>query len=58
MPMASSVKSPDFGIAMWLPEFKQVIVDAETLLTLIEEIGAICVTDGLNVGVGGLTTAQ
>lgn len=41
-----------------IPEFKPVIVDAETLLTLTEEIGVICVTDGLNVGVGVLTTAH
>ncbi len=41
-----------------IPEFKPVIVDAETLLNLIEEIGVICVTDGLNVGVGVLTTAH
>lgn len=45
-------------VGVGLPEFKPVIVNAESLLTLIEEIGAICVTDGLNVGVGVLATAH
>ncbi|WP_230774572.1 hypothetical protein [Roseiconus lacunae] len=35
-----------------LPEFKPVVVEAEFFLTLIEEIGAVCVVDGLRVGVG------
>jgi hypothetical protein len=42
-------------VGVGLPEFKPVIVDAESLLTLIEEIGAVCVTDGLNVGVAVLS---
>lgn len=58
MPMANNDKRPACGVAVWLPESKPVIVDAETLLNLIEEIGVICVTDGLNVGVGVLTTAH
>ena len=45
-------------VGVGIPEFKPVNVDAETLLTLIEEIGAICVTDGLNVGVGVLSGSQ
>lgn len=42
-------------VSVGQPEFKPVIVDAESLLTLIEEIGAVCVTYGSQVGVSVLS---
>ncbi|KAA5538605.1 hypothetical protein FYK55_27345 [Roseiconus nitratireducens] len=51
-------KASDFcsTVACGVPEFQPVKVEAERLLMLIEEVGAVCVTDGLNVGVGVLSS--
>ena len=56
----SNEKAKNFcaTVGVELPEFQPVTVDLETVLTLIEDIGAICVTDGPNVGVGVLKTAH
>ena len=37
-----------------LPAFVPVRVDAEEVMRLVEEVGAVCVADGLNVVVGSL----
>ena len=37
-----------------LPAFGPVRVDAEDVMRLVEEVGAVCVADGLNVVVGTL----
>lgn len=37
-----------------LPAFRPVRVDAEEFLRLVEEVGAVCLADGLKVGVGTL----
>lgn len=41
-------------VGMALPAFQPVKVDAEEFMRLFEEVGAICVTEGLSVTVGTL----